>query len=281
VTNISGQPDPRDFRYDAEYYDSGIGGFHKASFADITRAFDGLAVEWPVERILDFGCGNGFYGRFLASHSRHVDAVDGSPVLATHSNRNSYDTFLQRDLGVPWVSDRSYDLLFSIEVIEHVRDYQTFLANAHRALKPGGRLFLTTTTYFWTIFVLLVMYRRDISINALSEFGRGLMGDESARSKFVMRFWEFFTGHYHGFVWAQLRKAFEEAGFKVELQRYLHVQPVFPVHYLDTPYAGSYPLLVRGAAVPMLRAIGTAINTTCRSLDLYAPNILLVGRKPS
>jgi hypothetical protein len=65
-----------------------------------------------------------------------------------------------------------------------------------------------------------------------------LIGNEKARSKFVMTFWAFVTGHFHGFVWKQLRAAFEEAGIEVEKQRCLHVPPVFPGRYLDHPYEG-------------------------------------------
>lgn len=37
----------------------------------------------------------------------------------------------------------SYDLIFSCDTVEHVADAAAFLGNIHRALKPGGRVFLT------------------------------------------------------------------------------------------------------------------------------------------
>jgi SAM-dependent methyltransferase len=44
----------------------------------------------------------------------------------------------------------SFDLLFSVDVIHHVTDRRTYLAEAFRALAPGGRL-CTATDSAWII----------------------------------------------------------------------------------------------------------------------------------
>lgn len=270
----------RAYRYDNAYYDQGIGGFHADSFPEISRRLLALRPTDPWGAVLDLGCGNGFYARFLRPHARVLHGVDLSDAITTNDNRKLYDRVLRADLGRPWTPERAYDLVFSVEVIEHVEDYRQFLANAHAALQPGGTLFLTTTTYFLMLFVLLVVYRRQISPAALAEFVRGLSGEEAARTRFVMRFWDYTTGHYHGFSRAQLGRGLEQAGFVVERIEHLQVQPVVPVAYLDQPYNGPLPYRpIVAAAVPLLRALGQAINYASRSLDLYAPNVLVVARK--
>lgn len=271
-------PPERSYNYDLRYYDLGIGGFHEASFESIARGLDEAIGGVRAPRVLDFGCGGGFYGKFLRERAETLHGVDGSDALESSPRRAFYDGFTRADLGAAWHPERPYDVVFSIEVIEHVRDYQTFLRNAHDALVPGGRLYLTTTTYFWTIFVLLVMYHRQVSASALAEFLRGWAGSEEARSKFVMRFWEFFTGHYHGFTKRQLVQRVKEAGFEVIRADYLHVQPVFPVRYLDHPYHGPCAGLVR-LTVPPAKLLGRALNWGCEHLDLYAPNVVLVAQK--
>ena len=46
--------------------------------------------------------------------------------------------------GVHWpVTDRSVDVILSTETLEHVPDSATFLSEAARCLRPGGRLILT------------------------------------------------------------------------------------------------------------------------------------------
>jgi SAM-dependent methyltransferase len=40
--------------------------------------------------------------------------------------------------------DASFDICFSVEVIEHLNNPQNIIDEVHRVLKPGGRLFLTT-----------------------------------------------------------------------------------------------------------------------------------------
>lgn len=267
------------FNYDLRYYEERIGGFHSASYPIIIREFERYAKGAFFESILDLGCGDGFYGPFLRDKTCRLEGVDRSEAVKDSPRFSYYDQVHHHDLGAPWAAgDRRYDLLWSVEVIEHVEDYQQFLRNAHRVLKPGGVLFLTTTTYFWTIFVLLVMYRRQISWAALAEFTRGWLGSEEHRCRFVKRFWDFFTGHYHGFTRGQLKNAFLQAGFRVDKMQYLHIQPVVPIHYLDQPYGGSFPLLAK-MGIPVLRNVGRCMNFLCRSCDLYAPNILVVGRK--
>lgn len=268
------------FEYNQQYYEQGISGFHKSSFAKIAAAFEKGVRTLPREtKILDFGCGNGFYGPFLSAKSTALDGVDASSGLVGHPRANCYKSFELVDLGRPWIPINKYDVVFSVEVIEHVQDYRQFLRNAFLALEPGGQLFLTTTTYFWSLFVLLIIFRRQTSVETLSEFLRGLFGDEHARTKFVVRFWGYFGGHYHGFSKRQLRRALEEAGFTVERLEFLHVQKVFPVHYLDQPYRRKHKWVV-DSILPWLKSIGSAINWICERFDLDAPNVVVIGKKP-
>jgi SAM-dependent methyltransferase len=270
----------RAYRYDNQYYDQGIGGFHTDSFPEISRRLLALRPPNPWGAVLDMGCGNGFYARFLRPHARVLHGIDSSDAIASNENRKIYDRVLRADLGRAWTPERGYDLVFSVEVIEHVEDYRQFLANAHAALAPGGTLFLTTTTYFFTLFILLVVYRRQISPAALADFVRGLSGDETARTRFVVRLWDYLTGHYHGFSRTQLGRGLADAGFEKVRIEHLQVQPVVPVAYLDQPYNGPLPFRpIVAAAVPLLRTVGRAINGASRSLDLYAPNVVVVARK--
>jgi hypothetical protein len=105
------------------------------------------------------------------------------------------------------------------------------------------------------------------------------LGDEHARTEFVMRFWDYFGGHYHGFSKRQMQRALEEAGFTVEKLECLHVQKVFPIHYLDQPYRGKHERVVN-SILPCLKRLWSAINWICERFNVGAPNVIVIAKKP-
>lgn len=268
------------YNYDNNYYDLGIGGFHKASIPYIHSHFLSLDAESTHGRTLDFGCGNGFHAAFLKSMATSLDGVDYSDAIQTSPNKQYYSSIFKADLSEKKleIPKGQYDLLFSIEVIEHVKDYRAFLNNANDLLKPGGKIFLTTTTYFWSIFILLVVYRKSITLKKLYEFFRGWLGSEKYKTRFVMHFWDFFTGHYHGFSKRQIIAGFRSQNFQILKVKYLPIQDVILMDYLRIPYNGKFKTVVR-AILPFIRMIATSINFICKKFRIYSPNILVIAQK--
>ena len=100
----------------------------------------------PGERVLDVGCGPGFYCAELLEEvgpSGSVVGVDGSPAMlalaarrcAAHANVE----LLEGDaLELP-VDDASFDAVLSVQVQEYVADVTAGIAELWRALRPGGR----------------------------------------------------------------------------------------------------------------------------------------------
>ena len=107
---------------------------------------DAIAAA-PGERILDVGCGPGFYVAELLERvgpDGHVTGIDTSaPMLAIaarrvegHENVELVDapaTALPFDSG-------AFDGAISVQVLEYVDDVGLALAELHRVLRPGGRL---------------------------------------------------------------------------------------------------------------------------------------------
>ena len=93
--------------------------------------------------VIDVGCGGGLICEPLARLGADVtgiDAVDESiEVAKSHSNTMSlaieYKTLLPEDLVA---KVKRYDVLISMEVIEHVADKELFMAACSKLLKPGG-----------------------------------------------------------------------------------------------------------------------------------------------
>jgi SAM-dependent methyltransferase len=100
---------------------------------------DGLATTLAAGRgrWLDYGADSSPY-RTLLGASASLRSADlprtGAPV----------DHVLGEDGGLPDIGDGSFDGVLSTQVLEHVPDPARYLREAHRVLKPGGRLVLST-----------------------------------------------------------------------------------------------------------------------------------------
>lgn len=94
------------------------------------------------KRILDAGCGTGSYAIKLAGWfpTASIDAVDIhiGGIISGKSPRNL--KFFQKDLR-DFVSPSTYDLIYSVDVLEHIEEDTKVLSNLYASLKPNG-LFL-------------------------------------------------------------------------------------------------------------------------------------------
>jgi arsenite methyltransferase len=99
------------------------------------------------ERILDVGCGPGFYCAELLDEvgpSGSVTGVDGSQAMlelaARRCSGRDAVEFQEGDaLSLP-VEDERFDAALCVQVLEYVADPTAALAEIHRALRPGGRV---------------------------------------------------------------------------------------------------------------------------------------------
>ena len=96
----------------------------------------------PTSTLLDLGCGWGEFSNNIVATKKY--AMDLNPDARA---RLAADVeFLPQDCSEPWqLPPESLDIVFSSNFIEHLPDKQRVaqtLAQAHRALKPGGALIL-------------------------------------------------------------------------------------------------------------------------------------------
>jgi arsenite methyltransferase len=101
----------------------------------------------PGERILDVGCGPGFYCAELVEEvgqSGSVVGVDSSPAmleLAARRCAGHEGVELRRGDAVSLpVDDAGFDAALCVQVLEYVPDPTVALSEMHRALRPGGRV---------------------------------------------------------------------------------------------------------------------------------------------
>lgn len=134
----------------------------------IRKRLDVLAqrTELSGDRLLDIGCGDGVYTIRLADGFSRVDAIDiQADRLALFAERLNGDPAARRitvsEMSVTKLDypDSTFDLVTSIEVLEHIQELDRALEEIHRVLKPGGRFAFTTPNRWFPFETHGVIYR--------------------------------------------------------------------------------------------------------------------------
>jgi ubiquinone/menaquinone biosynthesis C-methylase UbiE len=98
--------------------------------------------------VLDDGCGCGYGSLYLAENSaRMVVGIDVSRdainYAKTHFLKKNIKFKVVDGANLPFSND-SFDVVVSIEVIEHIHNYEQYLSEISRVLKPSGILVIST-----------------------------------------------------------------------------------------------------------------------------------------
>ncbi len=95
--------------------------------------------------VLDVACGTGFGAAILlASGARGVIGFDLAWDALRESSRIPHALFCLGDGTRLPVADHTFDVVTSFETVEHIPNYDAFLSEIHRVLRPGGVLIMST-----------------------------------------------------------------------------------------------------------------------------------------
>jgi SAM-dependent methyltransferase len=102
----------------------------------------------PGTRVLDIGCGNGYWAGRFAKEGAVAVGIDPSPS-GIDIARRTYPAarFEQLAAGRDPLADLGelpFDIVVSTEVVEHLYDPPGWATGCFAALRPGGRLVLST-----------------------------------------------------------------------------------------------------------------------------------------
>lgn len=100
-------------------------------------------------RILDVGCGGGLLSEPMARLGARVTAIDAGEenirIARLHAEREDLDIEYRHQLPEELaIMDETYDVVLSMEVVEHVADLDAFLAACAALMRPGGAMALST-----------------------------------------------------------------------------------------------------------------------------------------
>ncbi len=146
-----------------------------AGYSALPRQVEGLAAapEWPAlrallpplagARVLDLGCGFGWFGRYArAQRAAEVLGLDLSESMLARAAAMTDDlaiTYRRADLETAALPEAGFDLAFSSLTLHYIADLAGLLARLHRALRPGGRfvasmehpIFTAPSRQAWTL----------------------------------------------------------------------------------------------------------------------------------
>ena len=104
-------------------------------------------VQGRTPRVLDLGCGPGFFTVLFAERGWKIDAIDASSEMLEKARGNlsahvpeAKATFLQGDVASLPFPDDTFDLAISRNVTWLMREPEATYAEWLRVLRPGGRM---------------------------------------------------------------------------------------------------------------------------------------------
>jgi SAM-dependent methyltransferase len=162
----------------------------------------------PQGWIFDIGGGNGYVSFGLRKAGFECIVVEPGPVGAANAVARDIPTICAAFQNLE-LADSSIPAAGLFDVLEHIEDDAAALANLHRVIMPGGRVYLAVPAH------------------------RALWSEEDV-----------FAGHFRRYTLSSLRCRLEQAGFSVEYETYFFsvlLVPVFLFRVLLAPFRSRTP----------------------------------------
>ncbi|MBT3981984.1 MAG: class I SAM-dependent methyltransferase [Bacteriovoracaceae bacterium] len=90
------------------------------------------------KKVLDFGAGRGVFAKQVAAKFKKPICVEVDPELKVFLTKFNFEVFESLDC----FEDNSFDLIYSLNVLEHIDNDREILQKMYQKLKVGGQLFL-------------------------------------------------------------------------------------------------------------------------------------------
>lgn len=121
----------------------------------------------PGERVLDIGSGRGWFSLYAAEQGAEVTAMDLSEenLARIKAITPSVNTLYGDACDIP-LTDEQFDLIVALEVLEHLVEPKTAVANWTRLLKPHGRMVITVPYQEVIRYTLCIHCNQKTPVNA-------------------------------------------------------------------------------------------------------------------
>ncbi|MBU1261749.1 class I SAM-dependent methyltransferase [bacterium] len=106
------------------------------------------------DKLLEIGCGTGYQLPYLIKRCKEHMGIDISLSSLNEAKKKAPDSlFILTDAKVLPFKDNSFDVVFCLEVLEHIINPETVLLEIRRTLKVGGRVVVSTPNW-WSLYGL-------------------------------------------------------------------------------------------------------------------------------
>jgi SAM-dependent methyltransferase len=186
----------------------------EANAENIVALFEPGSAE---SALLDLGCDDGaMTARFGAAvGTENVHGIEIVEERAQLASARGVEVRIHDLRGPLPYDDESFDVVCSNQVIEHLANTDSFLAETFRVLRPGGYTICSTENLAsWHNVAALVMGWQPFSLSNVSEKRSGV-GNPLAVHRDTPHFlssWE----HMRVFAYRGLKELFSAHGFRVE-----------------------------------------------------------------
>ena len=209
-----------------------------------------LKVAGSPGKLLDLGCGYGFFLKLAQEAGWESIGVDVDPQAVTYAKNRLRVNALEGDLRDFHFPGGSFDLVTAWNALDFVPDPLDLLKEVHRVLKPGGHLFIRTPNATWQLlnFRLTCLLRR---------LGLSAVFDKRPYVTFIF--------HLTSFSRSTLRLLIEHAGF-------------VPLRIRNSPPIKGDPYLGVGPARELLVSLAKlAVHGLAQGASIFSGGRWLIG----
>src|SRR5215831_20442773 len=164
----------------SEYANASLGGCHGYT---LPALFELCPELGPNTRVLDVGCGNGSVAAEVVKRGCKIVGIDmsetGIQVARQKCPEGRFEVLPANENLLRNLDEEPFDVVYSLEVIEHLYDPQSFAEGCFSATRHGGK-FVCSTPYHG--------YVKNLMISLVDGWDRHLAATEAGEHiKFFSR----------------------------------------------------------------------------------------------
>ena len=123
---------------------SGYTGIDNLEVMTEARNYNSWLVQLILEHarsgaeVVDFGAGSGTFAEAVREAGARVTCIEPDATLRTMLSHKGFEVHADLD----GVADRTFDLVYSLNVLEHIEDDAAAVRSLSRHVRPGGGIFI-------------------------------------------------------------------------------------------------------------------------------------------
>ena len=113
----------------------------------ILNLLEKLAIDLNNKNIVDLGCAQGWLERSLFERDITNTLIQGWDHVDIRAEKRNYrEKWIHKivDLSKDWPKDEKFDIVFALEIIEHMIDTDSFIENCKKISKNNSYLIFST-----------------------------------------------------------------------------------------------------------------------------------------